>query len=312
MRLLTPLLTLLLSTPTLAALPYKGVDWSSLLIQEAAGKTYKTSSGQIQPLETILKSSGVNTVRQRIWVNPPDGNYNLAYNLKLAKRASAAGLKIYLDFHYSDNWADPGKQVVPAAWSSLSKEALIQQLYTYTKSVLDAFANENLVVELVSIGNEITPGLLFPIGKLGSGEGAKNVAELLKGASRGVRESKLGGKAKVMIHLDNGWDWGLQEWWYDRVLGSGGGLESKDYGTYIIFFSFHFYIHIYEQNRRVLILHRHPSHILLPLLQPIRNTLIPLNLNVQHGKKILQTSHARRNKLAKLLPQPQFCLPVRY
>lgn len=94
-----------------AALTYKGVDWSSLLIEEAAGKSYKTTGGTTQPLETILKSSGVNTVRQRLWVNPSNGNYGLSYNLKLAQRAHAAGLNVYLDMHFSDTWADPGHQV---------------------------------------------------------------------------------------------------------------------------------------------------------------------------------------------------------
>lgn len=94
-----------------ASLTWKGVDWSSTLVSEAAGTKYKNSAGTVQPLETILTASGVNTVRQRLWVNPSDGNYNLAYNLKLAKRAYAAGLQIYIDMHFSDTWADPGHQV---------------------------------------------------------------------------------------------------------------------------------------------------------------------------------------------------------
>jgi len=218
---------LTLFTSALAALPSKGVDWSSLLIEEKAGKQYKNNNGQTQPLETILKSSGVTTVRQRIWVNPSDGNYNLDYNLRLARRAKAAGLKIYLDFHYSDNWADPGKQVVPSAWKSLAKDALVKQVYDYTKSVLNAFAKESLTLDLVSIGNEITPGLLFPVGRLGSGEGAANVAALLKSASRGVKESAMSPKPRIMIHLDNGWKWDTQKWWYDSVLGA--GLAASDY-----------------------------------------------------------------------------------
>jgi len=94
-----------------AALTYKGVDWSSILVTERAGKTYKTASGTVQPFETILKSSGVNTVRQRLWVNPTNGDYNLDYNIKLARRAKAAGLDVYLNMHFSDTWADPGNQV---------------------------------------------------------------------------------------------------------------------------------------------------------------------------------------------------------
>jgi arabinogalactan endo-1,4-beta-galactosidase len=97
---------------TQAALTYKGVDWSSLLVEEAAGKTYKTTGGSTEALETILKSSGINTVRQRLWVNPSGGDYDLDYNIELAKRAQAAGLNVYLDMHFSDTWADPGHQVM--------------------------------------------------------------------------------------------------------------------------------------------------------------------------------------------------------
>ena len=78
---------------------------------EAQGKTYKTTGGVTTPLEKLLSASGVNSVRQRFWVNPKDGNHNLDYNLKLSKRAKAAGLSLYLDLHFSDTWADPSHQV---------------------------------------------------------------------------------------------------------------------------------------------------------------------------------------------------------
>ncbi|KAF2746687.1 glycoside hydrolase family 53 protein [Sporormia fimetaria CBS 119925] len=219
---------LLLTTPVLSALPHKGVDWSSLLHLEASGLTFSTASGQTQPFEHILKSSGVTTVRQRIWVNPSNSNYNLDYNVRLAKRAVAAGLQIYLDFHYSDSWADPGKQVTPSAWTSLSRDALVTKIHDYTKDVLDAFARNNIPLAIVSLGNEITPGLLFPTGQLSRGsEGARNVAALLKSASRGVRESALEPTPKIMLHLDNGWNWGTQQWWYDLLYSS--GLSGADY-----------------------------------------------------------------------------------
>lgn len=104
-------LLFVLAQSATAALTYKGVDWSSTLMLENSGKSFKTTSGTTEPFETILKASGVNTVRQRLWVNPSDGNYNLAYNIKLAQRAKAAGLGVYLDLHFSDTWADPGHQV---------------------------------------------------------------------------------------------------------------------------------------------------------------------------------------------------------
>lgn len=213
----------------LAALPYKGVDWSSLLIEERAGRTYKNAAGQTQPLEQILKASGVNSVRQRIWVNPSDGNYNLAYNIQLGKRAKAAGLPIYLDFHYSDTWADPAHQDTPAAWRNLGRDALVKQIYDYTKSVMDEFQKNSVPLQIVSIGNEITPGFLFPTGQLSRTDGPKNVAALLKSASKAIKESSISPKPKIMIHLDNGWKWDTQQWWYDTVLGSGGGLSASDY-----------------------------------------------------------------------------------
>ena len=104
---------LLLSIPRLvsSALTYKGADISSLLTLEESGTTYKNLAGEPQALETILADNGVNSIRQRIWVNPADGVYDLEYNVELAKRARDAGMSVYLDLHYSDTWADPENQV---------------------------------------------------------------------------------------------------------------------------------------------------------------------------------------------------------
>lgn len=91
-----------------AGLTYKGVDWSSVPIEEKAGYSFKSANGNAQAIEDIFKTAGVNTVRQRVWAN---GQYDLNYNLALAKRAKAAGLDVYLDLHLSDTWADPTQQV---------------------------------------------------------------------------------------------------------------------------------------------------------------------------------------------------------
>ncbi|KAL2107836.1 hypothetical protein VUR80DRAFT_4688 [Thermomyces stellatus] len=214
----------LLSSPALAALQYVGADWSSVLVEEAAGISYQDPSGTTLPLESILAASGVDTVRQRIWVNPPDGNYDLEYNLELARRADAAGLRVYLDFHYSDSWADPGKQYAPEGWPT-ELAALEETLYEYTLSVCNAFADEGIVPNIISIGNEIRSGLLWPVGTT---DNFGNIAALLGAASRAVRESRLGAEPKIMIHLDNGWDWGAQEWWYDSVLAAGLSRDAFD------------------------------------------------------------------------------------
>lgn len=218
------LTALLLASPALAALTHVGADWSSVLVEERAGISYQDASGTTLALEEILSAAGVDTVRQRIWVTPADGEYDLDYNLELAKRADAAGLRVYLDFHYSDSWADPKQQTLPAGWPE-EIGALEEKLYEYTLSVCDAFAGEGIVPSIISIGNEIRSGLLWPVGTTDSFE---NIATLLGSASRAVRESKLGADPRIMIHLDNGWDWGSQEWWYDSVLEAGLSADAFD------------------------------------------------------------------------------------
>lgn len=96
---------------TTAALTHRGADISSLLLEEKSGITYKSLNGNPQTLEAILADNGVNSIRQRVWVNPDDGTYDLEYNVRLAQRAKSAGMGIYLDLHYSDTWADPKDQV---------------------------------------------------------------------------------------------------------------------------------------------------------------------------------------------------------
>ncbi|CAD6443800.1 21786e98-b92b-4c4c-aecf-58d003601438 [Sclerotinia trifoliorum] len=201
-----------------AALTYKGVDWSSVTVEEQAGYSYKNTAGTTQAIETILAASGVNTVRQRIWVNPSNGQYNLAYNLALAKRAKAAGLKIYLDLHFSDTWADPSHQSIPSGWPTDTVGNLAWEAYNYTLAVSDAFASAGISPSIISIGNEIRAGLLWPIGKTSS---YNNIATLLHSASAGIKDSTLSTKPKIMIHLDNGYSWSEQEYFYKTVLAEG-------------------------------------------------------------------------------------------
>ncbi|KAK1671156.1 arabinogalactan endo-1,4-beta-galactosidase, partial [Colletotrichum godetiae] len=197
-----------------AALTYKGVDWSSTTIEEKAGIKYKSSAGTSQALETIFKNAGVNSVRQRVWVNPSNGDYNLDYNLALAKRAKAAGLSVYLTLHFSDTWADPTKQAIPSGWPS-DIENLSWRLYNYTLDVSNAFQKAGVPPAIISIGNEIRAGLLFNTGKTSNWY---NVAKLLNSAAYGIKDSTLSPKPKIMIHLDNGWDSSLQANWYTSLF----------------------------------------------------------------------------------------------
>jgi arabinogalactan endo-1,4-beta-galactosidase len=207
-----------------AALTYRGVDWSSATVEERAGIKYSFANGTVQPLEKILAASGVNIVRQRIWVNPTNGDYNLAYNIALAKRARAANLDVYLDLHYSDTWADPAHQTIPAGWPT-TIDGLSQKLYNYTLDVANQFQSSNIQPAIISIGNEIRAGLLWPTGRTSNWA---NIAKLLHSASSAVKDSTLNPKPKIMIHLDNGWDWGTQNSWYTNVLKQG-SLSATDF-----------------------------------------------------------------------------------
>ncbi|PHH54786.1 Arabinogalactan endo-beta-1,4-galactanase [Ceratocystis fimbriata CBS 114723] len=204
--------------PVQAALTYRGVDWSSVPVEEANGLEYKSANGAASSMENILVDSGVNIVRQRLWVNPKDKNYNLDFNLKLAKRAQDAGMKLFLDFHYSDTWADPLNQAIPSGWPTAIDD-LAWALYNYTLEVSNEFHANGITPEIISIGNEITGGMLFPTGNMKSNP--YNLARLLKSASSAVRKSNLGTAPKIAIHLDNGWKWETQKWWYDTVLEQG-------------------------------------------------------------------------------------------
>ncbi|KAJ4245257.1 hypothetical protein NW762_014127 [Fusarium torreyae] len=199
------------------ALTYKGADWSSVTIEEKKGIKY-TNGGSAQPLEKILAANGVNSVRQRVWVNPSNGDYNLDYNLKLAKRAKAAGLSVYLTLHFSDTWADPANQKIPSGWPT-GIDDLAWKLYNYTQEVSNAFQSAGVPPAIISIGNEITAGLLFPTG---STKSYYNIGRLLNSAAYGIKDSKLSPKPKIMIHLDKGWDWGTQEYFYTQVLNQKG------------------------------------------------------------------------------------------
>ncbi|PTU17148.1 hypothetical protein P175DRAFT_0536355 [Aspergillus ochraceoroseus IBT 24754] len=212
-----------------AGLTYHGADLSSLLIEEKAGITYKNLNGRPQALETILDQHGVNSVRQRVWVNPSDGSYNLDYNLKLAKRVRAAGMSVYLDLHLSDTWADPVHQTTPSGWSTNDIDTLTWQVYNYTLEVCNAFAANKIDVAIVSIGNEIRNGLLWPLGAMSSTTTSHDhIARILHSGAWGVKDSNLPTTPKILLHLDNGWDAPAQEYFYQSVLATG-SLSASDF-----------------------------------------------------------------------------------
>jgi arabinogalactan endo-1,4-beta-galactosidase len=192
------------TTPAIPAEPFiKGADISTLqAIEDAGGKYY--DNGVEKDLLDILQDHGVNYIRLRIWNNPveADGYNDKAHVVAMAKRVKAKGMKLLLDFHYSDFWADPGKQVKPEAWKDLNFNELQQAVYDYTADVMGALKTENAYPDMVQIGNEINPGMLLPDG---SSSNYDQLTKLLKKGIQAVRDTTPAGhEVKIMLHLAEG------------------------------------------------------------------------------------------------------------
>ncbi len=140
-----------------------GHDISTLQQEESVGKTF-SDHGRVQPLEKILVNHGATYIRERLWVNPPAPFNDLPHILTMAKRAKAAGLRFLLDIHYADFWADPSKQPIPASWQDHSLAGLTKTVYDYTKHVISSLVAQGTPPDMVQTGNEITNGMLWPIG----------------------------------------------------------------------------------------------------------------------------------------------------
>lgn len=186
-----------------------GADISTIHEIQESGRKFYDLDGNEKPLMEILKENGVNWIRLRVWNDPRDeqgnwygaGNTNKENVIIMAKQAKEAGLNVLIDFHYSDFWADPGRQNMPKAWEGLTEEQLKTAVYDYTYDVVDSLANENAYPDMVQIGNEINDGLLWPVGRTPAG--AKKYIEQGIGAVRDVEDTKSGDKIKIMIHRAN-------------------------------------------------------------------------------------------------------------
>ena len=172
-----------------AAGMFLGGDLSFTPQELAAGAQF-TYRGQQQSPVTIMRENGASYVRMRLWVNPPAGYSDLAVDLALARQVRAAGMKIYLDIMYSDFWADPQHQDIPAAWQGQDLAQLTATVQSYTQQVIGAFAKQGTPVDMVSIGNEIRNGVLWPVGQVNDPANPAdydNLATLLKAGVTGAR-----------------------------------------------------------------------------------------------------------------------------
>ena len=210
----------------------KGADISTLLEAEQHGAKFYNQNGQQQDAIAILKANGVNYVRLRLWVDPQDasgktyggGSNNLENTIALAKRVKAQGLKLLLDFHYSDFWTDPGKQFKPKAWEKMDYPQLKTAIHDYTRDTIARFKQEGVLPDMVQIGNEINGGMLWPGGKSwGQGGGEfDRLAGLLNAAIGGLKENLTGGEqVKIMLHLAEGTKNDTFRWWFDEIAKRG-------------------------------------------------------------------------------------------
>jgi arabinogalactan endo-1,4-beta-galactosidase len=214
---------------TLAAEDFiAGADFSHLGFFEDRGITYK-SNGVATDALAILAGQGVNCVRLRLFTSsaaqakadPYNATNNLDYNLPLAVRVKNAGMKFMLDFHYSDSWADPGKQNKPSAWTNLNFTQLVQKMHDYNSNCIAAFKVAGAMPEYVQVGNEITPGMLWPDGRVGGSYDTPaqwlQLRQLMNAAIQGIKDAAGAGPPKIMVHIDRGGDWGATQWFFDHL-----------------------------------------------------------------------------------------------
>lgn len=197
----------------------KGADVSWLTEMEQNGKLFYSKKGQPTDALVLLKSLGVNAIRLRVWVDPTDGWCNQKDVLTKALRAKALGLRLMIDFHYSDTWADPAHQEKPKDWKYFSFEELKNAVKDHTQTVLTLLKNNNIEVDWVQVGNETRGGMLWPDGQV-STENSPNFAQLINMGYAAVKA--VYPEAKVIVHLDDGGNTALYTWFFDRLKTNGG------------------------------------------------------------------------------------------
>jgi len=202
-----------------------GGDFSIMKKLEDLGGQYKMN-GEVKEGFEIFRENGYTWCRLRIFHTPnregPVCN-DLDYTIALAQKARQFGFKIFLNFHYSDTWADPGKQFTPKVWENLTFETLTDSVYQYTKNVMQAMKSAGVFPEMVQIGNEINNGMIWPQGRLWENGNARweELSALLKAGIRGVKEVKDGAEIPIMIHAATGGDLVESDNFYSNILQRG-------------------------------------------------------------------------------------------
>ncbi len=195
-----------------------GADISGTTELEARGERLYNAQGEIRENTALMKEYGMNAVRLRVWVNPRGGWSGKQDVLEMAKRARYYGMAVMIDFHYSDWWADPHKQNIPALWQYLNYDELKYQFGEHTKEVLQLLKDHDIDVRWVQVGNETTHGFLWPVAR--AEDHMQQYAELTQVGYDAVKA--VYPEAKVIVHLDSGGDQKRYDFIFDGL---------KKYGT---------------------------------------------------------------------------------
>ena len=210
-------LSVIFPLSTKAASFSNGADVSWLPQMEAKGYKFYDDNGVQKDCLQILKEHGINSIRLRVWVNPSSDPYSghCSKNeaIELAKRCKNMGFRIMIDFHYSDSWADPGKQYKPSVWAGHSTDQLITDIYNHTYDVLNTLKTNGVTPEWVQVGNETNNGMLWEDGKASTN--MKNFARMISSGYDAVKTVFPG--AKVIVHISNGYDNSLFRWMFDGL-----------------------------------------------------------------------------------------------
>lgn len=193
-----------------------GADLSFLKSAEDRGFLFKENNIQKPGLQ-IFSDHGYNWIRLRLFHTPTELPNSLEYTIALAKKAKEIGFKFLLDYHYSDTWADPGKQFIPRAWEKFSHKELVKAVFDYTKETITAFGEAGVLPDMVQIGNEVINGMLWPDGRLP--DNWNNFAELTRAGINGVFAGCGNMPApKIMIHIDQGGNLENTKAFFDKFL----------------------------------------------------------------------------------------------
>lgn len=205
------------TAPKVSSTFAKGADISWVTQMESSNVKFYDKNGNQQDLFVLMKSLGFNSIRLRAWVNPSDGWCNTADVVAKAIRAKNAGMKIMIDFHYSDVWADPGHQTKPVAWANLDFNTLVTTLHDYTVSVMNTLQTNGITPDWVQVGNEVDDGMLWEDGRASAN--MANFAALVKAGYQAVKSVST--TTKVIVHVSNGYDNAHFQWLFDGLKTNG-------------------------------------------------------------------------------------------